>query len=134
MAIKSVDINSIKVKKRIREKTVPIQPLVESIQKYGLLEPIVIDDKNRLIAGFRRLQACKQLGFDTILANIVSIEDAEAFLLLEIEENTCRFQFSEEELAKAKKQLDKIRHPNFFIWLWNKIVSFFTKKEKVSVK
>ncbi|MGP1521444.1 MAG: ParB N-terminal domain-containing protein [Treponema sp.] len=131
MAIENVDINSIKVKKRIREKTVSIQPLVESIQKYGLLEPIIIDQNNRLIAGFRRLQACKQLGFKTILVNVVSVEDAETFLLLELEENTCRFQFSEEELTKAKKQLEKIRHPNFFVWLWNKIISFFTRKKKV---
>ena len=130
MAIKDVEISSIKIKRRIREKTVPIQPLVESIQKYGLLEPIVIDEKNRLIAGFRRLQACKQLGFQTILANVVNVEDAETFLLLELEENTCRFQFSDEELSKAKKQLEKIRHPNFFVWLWNKIVSFFTRKSE----
>ena len=130
MAIKDVEIGSIKIKRRIREKTVPIEPLVESIQKYGLLEPIVIDEKNRLIAGFRRLQACEQLGFNTILANVVNVEDAETFLLLELEENTCRFQFSDEELSKAKKQLEKIRHPNFFVWLWNKIVSFFTRKNK----
>ena len=34
----------------------------------------------------------------------------------------------EEELLKAKKKLNKIRHPNFFVWLWRKIVSFFNKK------
>lgn len=134
MAIESIDIASIKVKKRIRGSNVSIQPLVESIQKYGLLEPIVIDQNNRLIAGFRRLEACKKLGFTTILANVVSVEDAETFLLLELEENTCRFQFSEEELLKAKKQLEKIRHPNFFVWLWNKIVSFFTRKKKTTIK
>ena len=128
MAIKDIEISSIKVKKRIREKNVSIQPLVESIQKYGLLEPIVIDQNNRLIAGFRRLEACKQLGYKTILANVVNVEDVEKFLLLELEENICRFQFSEEELLKAKKKLNKIRHPNFFVWLWRKIVSFFTKK------
>ncbi|MGP1437541.1 MAG: ParB N-terminal domain-containing protein [Treponema sp.] len=129
MAIENIDVDLIKIKKRIREKDVSIQPLVESIQKYGLLEPIIIDENNRLIAGFRRLQACKQLGFETILANVVSVKDAETFLLLELEENTCRFQFSDEELEKAKKQLEKIRHPNFFVWLWNKIVSFFTKSK-----
>lgn len=134
MAIESIDIASIKVKKRIRGSNVSIQPLVESIQKYGLLEPIVIDQNNRLIAGFRRLEACKKLGFTTILANVVSVEDAETFLLLELEENTCRFQFSEEELLKAKKKLEKIRHPNFFVWLWNKIVSFFTRKKKTTIK
>ena len=72
MAIENIDIASIKIKKRVREKTVPIQPLVDSIKKYGLLEPIVIDQNNRLIAGFRRLEACKQLGYKTILANVVS--------------------------------------------------------------
>ena len=74
------------------------------------------------------MEACKQLGYKTILANVVDVDDVEKFLLLELEENICRFQFSEEELLKAKKKLNKIRHPNFFVWLWRKIVSFFTKK------
>ena len=134
MAVESIEISSIKVKRRVRSSSVPTQPLVESIQKYGLLEPIIIDQNKRLIAGFRRLEACKQLGFNTILANVVDIEDAETFLLLELEENTCRIQFTEEELLKARKRLEKIRHPNFFVWLWNKIVSFFTKKNKTLVK
>lgn len=129
MAIEEVveiNIDSVKVKKRIREKNVSIESLVESIKKYGLLQPIIIDEKRVLIAGYRRLQACKELGCTTILARVVKCEDAESVLLLEMEENVCRIPFSSEELLNAQKRLEKIRHPNFFVWLWRQIKAFFT--------
>ena len=125
-----MDIDSIKVKKRIRNSNVPIEPLVESIRQYGLMEPIVVDQYSRLIAGFRRLQACKALGYKQILAKRIEVESDENFLLLEMEENVCRMSFSNEELEKAKKRLEKIRHPNFFVWLWRCIKNFFTGKKK----
>ena len=42
-----LDIDSVKVKKRIRNSNVPIEPLVESIRQYGLMEPIVVDQNSR---------------------------------------------------------------------------------------
>lgn len=123
-----LDIAKVKVKKRVREKNEDLELLTESIKKYGLLEPIIVDEKYRLIAGMRRLTACKNLGFNTILANVIKVEDDEMRLLLEMEENICRLQFSEREISKAQNLLYKIRHPNFFVWLWNKIKSFFIRK------
>ena len=125
--IKEIDIDLIKIKKRVRDKNALIEPLVESIKKYGLLEPILIDQKNRLIAGYQRLRACKTLNYKTILAKVIKVKNNEEFLLLELEENTCRLQFSPEELEKAKKRLNRIQHPNFFLWLWYKIKAFFTR-------
>ncbi len=122
------DIDTIKVKKRIRNSSTLIEPLIESIRQYGLMEPIVIDQNMRLVAGFRRLQACKALGYKKILARKIEIESDEDFLLLEMEENVCRMSFSNEELEKAKKRLEKIRHPNFFVWLWRWIKKIFTGK------
>ena len=126
-SVREIDIDLIKVKKRVRNRNALIEPLIESIKKYGLLEPILIDQKNRLVAGYQRLRACKCLGYDTILAKIVEVKSDEEFLLLELEENTCRLQFSSEELKNAKKRLNRIQHPNFFLWLWYKIKAFFTR-------
>ena len=123
------DIDTIKVKKRIRNSSTLIEPLIESIRQYGLMEPIVIDQNMRLVAGFRRLQACKALGYKKILARKIEIESDEDFLLLEMEENVCRMSFSNEELEKAKKRLESIRHPNYFVWLWRCIKNFFTGKK-----
>lgn len=125
--IKELDIDLIKVKKRVRNRNALIEPLEESIKKYGLLEPILVDQKNRLIAGYQRLKAYKNLGHKTILAKIIEVKSDEEFLLLELEENTCRLQFSSEELKKAEKRLHRIQHPNFFLWLWYKIKALFTR-------
>lgn len=125
-----LDVDSIKVKKRIRNVSAPIESLMESIKQYGLMEPIVIDQHNRLVAGFRRLQACKALGHKQILAKRIEVESDEDFLLLEMEENVCRMPFSDNELEKAKNRLESIRHPNFFVWLWRCIKSLFTPKRK----
>ena len=124
--ILEIDINSVKVKKRVRGKDVSIDALIESIKRYGLLQPIVVDEKMRLIAGFRRLEACKSLGYSSILARVVKASNDEDLLLLELEENECRVQFSQEELSNAKKRIEKLRHPNFFVWLYRKIKAFFT--------
>jgi ParB family chromosome partitioning protein len=48
-----------------------IQELAESIREFGLLRPILITPDNRLIAGRRRLEACKVLGWETIPVNVL---------------------------------------------------------------
>jgi len=49
-----------------------ISELVESIRQHGLQEPIVITPTYRVVDGMKRLEACKQLGWTTIPARIVS--------------------------------------------------------------
>ena len=124
-----VPIGDITVKKRIRKENSGIEELADSMRTYGLLNPIVIDGDYVLIAGFRRLKACRELGNKKILARKVEVESDEDFLLLEMEENVCRMSFSNEELEKAKQRLEKIRHPNFFVWLWKCIKGFFTGRK-----
>jgi ParB family chromosome partitioning protein len=48
-----------------------LQGLAESIQEFGLLRPVLITADNRLIAGRRRLEACKLLGWKTIPVNVI---------------------------------------------------------------
>lgn len=67
-----VNISEIKVKKRVRKDLGDINSLKDSLKRYGLLNPITIDSKNRLIAGERRLEAAKALGWTNINAVIVN--------------------------------------------------------------
>ena len=54
-------IDDIKVGKRHRQDLGDIETLAQSIAATGLLHPITVDATGNLLAGARRLAACKQL-------------------------------------------------------------------------
>lgn len=122
-----VDINQIQVSKRIRKDVGDLTPLMDSLRRYGLLNPITITKDYKLIAGQRRLESAKLLGWTTIDAVVVDIKDPVARLEIELEENTQRSNFTELELLEGYKQLEKLRNPGFFRRIWNAILSFFRK-------
>ena len=43
-----------------------IEDLAESIEQVGLLEPLVVNEKNQVISGHRRLRAIKQLKWKSV--------------------------------------------------------------------
>jgi len=43
-----------------------IEKLKDSIQEFGFISPCLIDEQNRIIAGHGRVEAAKQLGFETV--------------------------------------------------------------------
>ncbi len=56
-----------------------IKELAQSIKTYGLLQPIIVRDMNtcyQLIAGERRLLACRELGWQTIQVIVKDINDS----------------------------------------------------------
>ncbi|WP_158007551.1 ParB N-terminal domain-containing protein, partial [Acidithiobacillus caldus] len=55
-------ISDISVGRRFRQDLGDIGALAQSIQKFGLLQPIGVDEQYRLIFGQRRLAACRLLG------------------------------------------------------------------------
>ncbi|MBQ7366589.1 MAG: ParB N-terminal domain-containing protein [Spirochaetaceae bacterium] len=122
-----VDINQIQVSKRVRKDLGDLTPLMDSLKRYGLLNPITITKDYKLIAGQRRLESARQLGWTTIDAVVVDIKDPVARLEIELEENTQRSNFTELELLEGYKQLEKLRNPGFFRRIWNAIKSFFKK-------
>lgn len=103
-----------------------IDSLKDSLKRYGLLNPITIDSKNRLIAGERRLEAAKALGWTNINAVIVNNLTPLTKLELELEENNQRKEFTDEELLEGYKRLKKLRNPSILRQIWNAIKSFFT--------
>jgi len=120
-----VPISDIIVKKRIRKNMGDIDILAESLRRHGQISPIVISKKNVLIAGGRRLEAAKTLGWRTINAVILENSTDLSRLELEIEENTQRRDFTMDELADATKKLYRMQHPGFFRRILNAIVRFF---------
>lgn len=122
-----INIEDIKIKKRIRHEPRDLEPLKESLRRYGLMNPITVNSKYELIAGERRLQAAKQLGWTSINAEIVDVTDKLSLLEMELEENNQRVPFTDEELYEAYTLLEKLRNPSFFSRLWSSVKSKFAK-------
>jgi ParB family chromosome partitioning protein len=122
-----VPIDDIIVKKRIRRNPGDIESLAESLKRYGQISPIVISKKNVLIAGGRRLEAAKFLGWRTISAIVSETAGELARLEMEVEENTQRRDFTMEEIADATKKIYRLKKPGFFRRILNAVLKFFRK-------
>ena len=109
-----VQISDIKIKKRVRKDLGNLDDLKDSLRTYGLLNPITINSKYQLIAGERRLQAAKAIGWTSINANVVDNLTEVDELEMEIEENNQRKEFTDEELLEGYKRLERLKHPGFF--------------------
>jgi hypothetical protein len=117
---RAVDINLARVVSRERLRKLhpaKVEALAESISKLGLVQPIVVrpfGDEFILIVGRHRLQAVRKLKHDTIRAEIVEGLDADAALLIEIDENLVRADLSPAERAlhiSKRKELYEKAHP-----------------------
>lgn len=65
-------ISSIRILNPIRFDFGTIQALAENIAEFGMLHPIVVNEQNELIAGFRRLKAIELLGWTEVPVTIIS--------------------------------------------------------------
>ena len=122
-----VNMKDIIIKKRARKDEGDLTKLMESLDKIGQLNPIILNSKMELIAGFRRLTAAKKLGWTKINATIIEIHDKADMLAIEIDENVQRLDFDEADLAEAYKKLAKLRRKNIFVRVWLGIKGFFKK-------
>lgn len=101
--ITELPISSIRIGKRFRRDLGDIDTLAESIRDGpGLLQPIVVTPDRLLIAGFRRLTACKQLGWTTIPVRVVDLEQV---IEGEFAESACRKDFALSEVAAIARKL-----------------------------
>lgn len=113
---------SIIINKRIRRDLGDLERLMESLKKHGQLTPIIINGKNELIAGFRRLEAAKRLAWKSIEAVIIDRTSEQQKLEIEIEENIQRQDLSAEELAEGLMHLQKLRQPGLLVKIWTFIL------------
>ena len=131
-----IKIEDIKVKKRVRRDLGDLTALKDSMHRYGLMNPITLNSNYELVAGERRLEAAKSLGWERINANILdSNVDNIRQLEMELEENNQRKEFTEAELMEGYKRLQRLRNPNifyriylFFKHLFEKVADYFRKK------
>jgi ParB family chromosome partitioning protein len=126
-----IPLDDIIVKKRIRKEMGDIPSLAESMKRFGQMSPIVINNRNQLIAGGRRLEAARYLGWRTINAVVMDIGDSLSKLEYEVEENLQRQNFTADEIALAAEKINKLRNPGFFRRIWNRIINFFKKLFKI---
>lgn len=122
-----VPIDDIKVKKRIRQDLGDISSLAESLKRFGQICPIVITKKNVLIAGERRLEAARSLGWRTISVVVAEISDELTKLEYEIEENYQRKDFSPQEAEDAARKIRRLQNPSIFRRIFNAIIKFLKR-------
>jgi N6-adenosine-specific RNA methylase IME4 len=98
-------IKSIHVGPRHRVDLGNIGKLAASVDELGLLHPVVIRPDGTLIAGKRRLEAAKLLGWAQISVNVVNIENVARG---EYAENTERKDFTWSEAVAIKRALEPL--------------------------
>ena len=80
--------------------------LCASIKKFGVLEPVIVKKFNggyALVAGFRRVEAVRTIGYDNVTAGLIDIKDSEVFDV-QIHENDKRVDVPKVDLAVAIKK------------------------------
>lgn len=107
----STPVDSIVINRedRQRQDLRNIEELAESIQRLGLIHPIVIDEHNTLVAGERRLTAIKMLGWTHVSTQLASDLDTLTLFAIELEENVKRQDITWQERALAMDQYAELR-------------------------
>jgi ParB-like chromosome segregation protein Spo0J len=108
MKVISLPISEINVGTRRREDFGDIEGLAASIVKYGLFHPAIVDDKNNLVAGERRLVACISLGWTEIPCRLFRDLSEDERLEIELEENLQRKDLTPFEQSKNLVQISQV--------------------------
>jgi ParB-like chromosome segregation protein Spo0J len=107
-----VPIDQIVIGERYRKDMGDLDALAASIRDTpgrGMLQPIVLNEKHELIAGQRRLEAAKLLGWREVPCIVSrSFDDPVAALIAERDENTCRKDFLPSEAVALGKAIEKM--------------------------
>lgn len=132
-------LDEIKIGKRLRQQFTDVTMLKESIREVGLLNPVIVNEKNELISGFRRFEACRQLGWQEIEANVLETSDDDVKKLeIEYHENLGRVDLTSDDRIVYKQRMYSLLNPpktekGFLAWLkniWNFLMGIFTGKTK----
>jgi ParB family chromosome partitioning protein len=98
--------STIAIGNRHRRDLGDIERLADNIAKIGLLQPIVVTSDGQLVAGQRRLEAAKQLGWSEIPVFIK--DDLDAIVRGEFAENAFRKDFTLSEAVAIKRTLEPL--------------------------
>lgn len=115
---KSFPISSIVANRpdRQRRELTAIDELAESIFRIGLINPIVISPDGLLVAGERRLTACRQLGWTSIPVQLTSDLSEYELQCIELEENVKRVDLPWQDQCLAIARFHKLKADNEEDW------------------
>lgn len=84
-----------------QRRKIEVDDLAKSIAKRGVLNPIIVTRELLLVAGERRLEACKKLGLQTIPARFVEELNQLELQIIELEENIRRKDLDWPDLCRS---------------------------------
>ena len=98
-------LEGIRIGARHRQDLGDVQALAASIERVGLLHPIVVSSDGLLIAGQRRLAACVLLGWSEVPVTVVDLAEA---ALGEQHENLARKDLLPSEIVALKRAIEPL--------------------------
>jgi ParB family transcriptional regulator, chromosome partitioning protein len=87
--MQNIALNKIIINNPYLRTQTDIESLIKSIETVGLINPITINEENELLAGGRRYQAIKELGWSEVPVQVVNCTKLEQELI-SIDENLVR--------------------------------------------
>src|ERR1700682_2704817 len=100
-----MNIDQIQVGFRYRKDLGDLRSLADSIAEVGLLHPVVVTSEARLIAGQRRLEACRLLGWTDVPVTVVDLLPAAR---VEAHENFVRKDLIPSEIVALKRAIEPL--------------------------
>ena len=95
-----ISIADITVANKYLRTNTDVDTLIKSIEQIGVINPLVINSKNQLIAGGRRYSALKEMGWDEVPCVIVDEGELKEELI-SIDENLVRKSLNELEFENC---------------------------------
>lgn len=122
-----IGIDEIKTTNRIRKDIGDLSTLIDSMRRVGQLQPILVDSDKTLICGFRRMEAARELGWDSLEYRQLDVDSRHDLLLMEAEENISRKNFTADEMARIENMLHRHSRTGFFWKFIAMIIDFFER-------
>ncbi len=98
-----IDISLIKTDNKYLRLDSNVDKLKKSIETVGIINPLILNENNELIAGGRRYTALKELGYTEVPCRLLNKNDQEQELI-SIDENLVRRDLTKVELEQALKR------------------------------
>ncbi len=115
-----IDLITVDREGRQRRELTDIDELADSIQRLGLIHPIVVRRDHSLVAGERRLAACLSLGWTHVHCHYTDELDEHILKALELEENIKRKNLEWQDECRAIKEYHDIRKSDDPTWTLEK--------------
>jgi len=98
-----MSLSDIKIDNKYLRTETDVESLIKSIEQIGLINPLIVNKENRLIAGGRRFSAVKAMGWDE--APVVQVDEGELKEeLISIDENLVRKNLDELEFENCMRR------------------------------